>query len=670
MVINPKINEIEFEPIMGLDLETTGLYPWWNKIVALSLSTSKHVYVLDTRKYHSEELKHLYLTLSDRLLIGQNIKFDCNFIYHHYGILFKNIWDTMLVEQILTNGLPDINYDLTSIIGYNLGIQLYEDKNVKKFYQMSFVNLPDNRELTPEQYNYAGDDTKYLIPVMESQFKRVKDSKLHKIVDLEHRLLPVLVKIEVGGCRFDRAGLERCINGVWKPELKYYEDSLDLEIKRLSQDNSILKHKYGQDRNRKVTTVFSLFENPTEILTESSNCFNYGSSTQIIELFTILNLPVPTVTELKFDKVTKTYSEVVRETVDEKALKVYITENQDTPLKEFITLLLKYREYNKLITTYGEKFLDRLDENNYIHTTYSQCYTDTGRLASRDPNLQNIPAMDDKEIEYLMDKYGIQCEIRSFFLPDEGDLMVTSDMDGAEVRVAADYSQEPKLVKSILNDEDLHSKLASISYSIIFETPITVSKTKAPINVGSHNFISKTLRDTHKSVLFAKFYKGGAKRVYDVLSEYINKFHRGEATKEIAAQISKAMDKELPKLSKYLTGLINEAKSMGYLIGSKLGRIRFFNKETVFGDAANFPIQNTNAEAMKIALIKADKYFTENNLGRIVLNVHDELVSSVREEFVEITAPEIKRIMSSSLQWFLKTIPGDASVSISKHWKK
>ncbi len=278
--------------------------------------------------------------------------------------------------------------------------------------------------------------------------------------------------------------------------------------------------------------------------------------------------------------------------------------------------------------------------------------------------------MDDKEIEYLTEKYGIQCEIRSFFLPDEGHLMITSDMDGAEVRVAADYSQEPKLVKSILNDEDLHSKLASVSYSIIFGTEVTISKTKVPINVESYTFISKTLRDTHKSVLFAKFYKGGAKRVYDVLSEYINLFHRGAVTKEIAAKISTAMDKELPKLSKYLTSLINQAKKVGFLIGSKLGRIRYFNKETVFGDAANFPIQNTNAEAMKIALIKADKYFTENDLGRIVLNVHDELVSSIKEELAESTAPEIKRIMASSLQWFLKTIPGDASVSISKHWKK
>src|SRR6185436_11820222 len=162
MVINPKINEIEFEPIMGLDLETTGLYPWRNKIVALSLSTSKYVYVLDTRKYSYDELEYLFLILSNRLLVGQNIKFDCNFIFYHYKILCNKIWDTMLVEQILTNGLPDVNYDLISIIGYNLGVQLYENKDVKKFFQMSFVNLPDNRELTEEQYNYAGDDTKYL----------------------------------------------------------------------------------------------------------------------------------------------------------------------------------------------------------------------------------------------------------------------------------------------------------------------------------------------------------------------------------------------------------------------------------------------------------------------------------------------------------------------------
>ena len=679
MIVNPKISEIKLEPLIGFDLETSGLYAWLHKIIVIAVSTSKTTYVLDTRKYSKQELDELFKRISECTVIGQNIKFDCNFVYYHHNILFRDIWDTMLAEQVLTNGLPNINYDLVSIIRSNLGVLLYEDPKIKKFYQLSFTTLRDTEELSKGQIEYAGSDTKYLIEVYNKQYDRISKLKLDRVMELEHRVLPVLSKIEVIGCRFDKLGLERCLKGVWIPEQRYYQDLLDAEVNRLSENNSVLLKKYGKGRNRQVSTVYSLFDAPSEILVESSSSFNYSSSAEIIELFKLLSLPVPVVdctnqqepevkTAFKLGDKWKKYS------VGEDVLRLYITEHTDTPLREFIRLLLKYREYSKLISVYGEDFLAKIDSRGYIHTSYTQCYTDTGRLSSSNPNLQNIPAMDDKEIEYLLKKYNIQCEIRSFFLPDEGDIMLTSDMNAAEVRLAADYSQEPKLIDSIIRDEDLHSKLASVSYSIIFGKKVKINKSKDQLVVSDKKYTLKTLRDNHKSVLFAKFYKGGAKRVYDVLAEYINAFWKGEEAVEISRKISKAIDKQLPVLSKYLTSLIDKAKTDGFLIGSVLGRIRYFDKDKVYGEAANYPIQNSNGEAMKIALVNADKYLTNNDKGRIVLTVHDELAvtAKIHKSIFEVrtTYRKIKQIMADSLGYFLGTIQGDASVGMAYYWKK
>jgi DNA polymerase-1 len=367
-----------------------------------------------------------------------------------------------------------------------------------------------------------------------------------------------------------------------------------------------------------------------------------------LELFTILNLPIPQVED----------NGVVKYTAGEDALRTYLTEYPRSPMRKFIELLLKYREYEKLISTYGHSFLSKLDANGYIHTSYTPCFTHTGRLSSRSPNLQNIPATD-----LVKDGY----DIRQYFLADPGHVMITCDMEGAEVRIAADYSQEPKLIASILNDEDLHSKLASKSYSIIFGQKVKIDKSNDMLEVDGMKFKKRELRDTHKSVLFAKFYKGGAKRIYGVLAEYINLFH-DEGQMDVAGKISKAMDKELPILSKYLTSLIDEAKETGMLRGSKLGRIRYFDAN-VFGEAANYPIQNTNSEALKIALIKLDEYLEDKN-ARLVMNVHDEVVVSVHPSIAEEVAERVKKIMGEALGWFMQSIPGGASYSIEKHWKK
>lgn len=257
--------------------------------------------------------------------------------------------------------------------------------------------------------------------------------------------------------------------------------------------------------------------------------------------------------------------------------------------------------------------------------------------------------------------------IRECFLADEGHLMITSDMHMAEIRIAADYSKDRLLLKAVKEGDDMHSKLASVSFSIIFGEPVEVSKSTEPIVIKGVTFTPDELRTVHKSATFCKFYKGGPKRIYGVLSKYINMFHQKGGMK-IAYKVSEALDNEMKGLSYYLLDVISEANRRGYLIG-KYGRIRYF-RPNAFGSAANYKIQNANGEAIKMAMVRVDKYLTENNLGRIVLSVHDELACSVRADKAEEAAVVIKQIMADSLEFFLDEVEGGASVTIAKHWKK
>lgn len=642
MIINPK--KIKLSDVVAVDLETTGLIPWLAKIVVVSITTDTETYVLDTRKYSKEFLTRLFRGLSEKLVVGQNIKFDSNFIYYHYGILFPRVWDTMLADQILTNGLPGLNYGLYEILSRSLRIHIEEDK---KHLQMSFVGLK-NEELTEAQYEYAGKDTRFLLDLYRWQYSRVKEDGLDQIMQLENKLLPVLVKMETSGCKIDVNSWNSTIIR-WQTERVRYIDQLDWQLKVLSYDCSGLK-KYNFERKRKIAVTYSLFDDPVSNVIESPDCFNYASSAQILELFKLLNEPIPSVK----DKETG----VIKNSAGEGVLRTYLTEYPNSKLKGFVTTLLQFREYEKLLSTYGDSFLERLDGNNYIHTSYSQCYTDTGRLSSLKPNLQNIPG-----------GQNAGAVVREFFIPDDGHVMVTADMSGAEVRIAAAYSGEDKLIDSVIKDEDLHSKLASVSYSIIFGSPITISKSKQPVRVGDKEFVPQALRDKHKSVLFAKFYKGGAKRIYEILAEYINTF-QPDTAKECSEKISKAIDKQLPKLSKYLSSLIDEAQRTGKLVANFLGRIRYFDKD-VYGEAANYPIQASNADAMKLALVKLDEVLTNNNWGRLVMTVHDEVVCSIRKEFADVAAQFITATMAEELgRFLLGIIPGDSSVAISNHWQK
>lgn len=547
--------------IIALDVETDGLNSWRNHLRLIVIKSNDVVYIFDPVVVGADYLRRLMWAIrACKTVIIHNAKFDVGFLYAATGVLLENVWCTQMAAQIINNGRPLPDWRLPTIISHFVPGAFHAFANSKHELQLSFTA---GGSLSQKQLDYAAEDVVYLIDVYKEQWKQVAEHQLHNVTRLENSLVPVLAKMEHEGIKID-VDKWRSLIVLWDAKVLETEQALDNELLNLSETHRVLKgSRFVRPRNRRQHVTYDLFGGSTTEIVENQEAANYGSSTQLVELFTLLNVKIPTNQEGNVS-------------MDEESLSNYLTENSDSPLHKFIALLIEHRQYNKLCSTYGNSFLAKLDSRNYIHTEYTQTFTATGRLSSAKPNLQNIPG---DEIGGL---------IRECFVPDDGDLMIDSDMSGAEVRIAASFSRDPLLVDAMVNGADMHSKLASVTFSIIFGQPVTIDSSKDYIEVGGRKYVKKNLRSDHKRGTFAKFYKAGPPRMYSVFAPYINAHHPPTARKRIAKRISDALDAEMPKLSAYLDGLIRQANQSLMLRGPKIGRIRYFKPDD-YAACANFP---------------------------------------------------------------------------------
>lgn len=653
MIINPSIQDIKLSPIVCWDLETTGLQAWKERIDLIALKTPRDEYILEAAKYEKKDLVSLFKRLGNcNVTVAHSFKFDAGFVYYHYGVLLRNGHCTKMSAEICENGRQKslrawykYPFSLTSVLKRWKGI-LHSSAEDKKELQKSFTKGIDYERFTAfrrEQMEYALEDVRHLYGLYEDQIAKIDELGLRTIYRLEHKLLPILVKTEMEGCLIDKKGWANLIDTVWEKEKIEIENRLDEEVEKLL-DSRVFK--YSIERGRRSSVQYDIFGNSTVTELKDDNELNYGSTEQILELIQFLKQPLPTDPHGK-------------PSTEEEALLVYLTENSGSVLDKFITILLEYRKITKLLTTYGHSFLAKLDDKNHIHTLYTQTDTESGRLSSKAPNLQNIPAAPKKNQNK---------DIRRFFIARPGHKLITCDMTSAEIAIAGDYSGEPLLIDSLTKGVDMHSELATSSFSTIFNRPVKISKSEEEITIDDHVYVLDELRTSHKNAVFAKFYKGGPKRIYGVLSEYINNHCSKETRMIVAKKISDDIDSKLPKLSAYLSSLIEKARRDGFLRTSSFGRIRYFQSD-VFGEAANAPIQGTNSEALKMAMVRLEEYI-DSIKGRLVLNTHDETVYEVPDEFVPSAAKMIEKEMSGSLSHFLRTIKGSCETKIANHWKK
>ena len=267
-----------------------------------------------------------------------------------------------------------------------------------------------------------------------------------------------------------------------------------------------------------------------------------------------------------------------------------------TGAHEIIDYIKEYRLITKLVSTYCEGFMSLKDENNILHTTYNQTLTQTGRLSSTEPNLQNIPVRSEEGRK-----------IRSTIIP-KNDFFVSADYSQIELRVLAHIADDENLKAAFKSGRDIHTLTA-----------------KNIFGLSDENTVTADMRRAAKAINFGLIYGKGAFSLSKDL-----KITRKEASEYIKKYLG-----QYPNVQKYMTDIITEAKETG-CTKTLYGRRRYFpefsgsNKMLIAAGeraALNSPVQGTAADIIKIAMLKVYNELKDGGYkSKLVLQIHDELI--------------------------------------------
>lgn len=426
----------------------------------------------------------------------------------------------------------------------------------------------------PEEALYAF----RLDEILKSELKKENLEKLY--LECEMPLEPVLAKMESVGIKIDKDALKKL-----SEELKFRLNNLQDEAYKLAGE-----------------------------------VFNLNSPKQVSEI--LFN-------KLKLGMVKKTKTGASTDAIVlEKLAHVH----------ELPKILLEHRQLAKLLNTYIEILPSLINEKTgRIHTTFNQCVTATGRLSSKDPNLQNIP------IKTLEGK-----KIRKAFIADENKVLISLDYSQVELRLLAYVSKDKVLVDSFEKDQDVHQRTASE----IFE--IEAIKVK------------KEQRSIAKTINFGLLYGMGAQKLSATLNislkdakNYLEKYFKKYSG--VLAWKEKVLDEA--KKNKEVRTIFGRKRSLPNIISSNQ-----MLKSQAERLAINTPIQGTAADIIKKAMIKTNDFLSENfKSAHLLLQVHDELIIEAKAEDAEKIAQEVAEIMSNchGLDLYLKVDFG-----IAKNWEE
>ena len=575
---------------LSIDTETTSLNPHLAELVGISLATDigkscyiplKHISkeVLDTNKV----IRKIKPILEDKSIkkIGQNIKYDY-IVFYHQGIRMNSMEDTMLISYVLDAGKNRHNMDTLSEI--HLGHKTIQYKDLvgsgKKQLTFDQVEIQKAKE-------YAAEDADITLRLYKILKKNLINEKLENIYELfEKPLIEILANMEIQGVKIDNKFL------------------------------SVLSKKF----EKKI----SLIED--KIYKISKKKFNIGSTKQLGEIM---------YEDLKIASLKKTKK-------GSYATSASVLEDLAFKGNQFPKLVLEWRQISKLKNTYSDSLQEHINpKTKRVHTSFLLAATTTGRLASSDPNLQNIPI-----------KTEDGKDIRKSFVSEKGNILISADYNQIEMRILADLADVKELKKAFNGQQDIHSLTASQVFNV------DISK------------INSDMRRKAKAINFGIIYGisqyGLAKQIMvsnneaaEFLSSYFNKF---------------------PEIKDYMNETIKFCRKSGYVnnifgrrshitgINDKNFNIRNFQERA----AINAPIQGSAAEIMRLAMIRIFKKMndTKEEKCKMLLQIHDELIFEVPKErekkFTNLIKHEMTSVKDSDLHSF--STPLTVDVNSGDNW--
>ncbi|QWD65814.1 DNA polymerase I [Polynucleobacter sp. MWH-Aus1W21] len=581
------LKKIESSALTAVDTETTSLDALAAELVGISLSVQpgEACYIPVAHRNGEVQLDRdlvlarmkSWLESETHLKVGQNLKYDAH-IFANYGITLQGLaFDTLLESYVLESHLP---HNMDSLAERHLGMKTirYEEVCGKGVHQIGFDQV-DLKIAT----DYAAEDADITLRLHLELWPQIQESQglLYIYEKVEMPAMRVLGIMERNGIRIDSA----------------------------------LLAKQGQQVGKR------LLELEGEIHKLAGQPFNIQSPKQIAEiLFGQLELPV----------IKKTPSGAP--STDEEVLQKLA---EDYPLPARI---LDYRSLAKLMSTYIEKLPRMADpKTGRVHTNFSQATAVTGRLASSDPNLQNIPVRTEEGRR-----------IREAFIPAEGCKLLSADYSQIELRIMAHIAEDENLLAAFRDGKDVHQATAAE----IFGVPL--------------DDVNSEQRRYAKVINFGLIYGMSAFGLAGNLG-----IERSAAQNYIAKYFDR-----YPGVAQYMERTRLEARENGYVetvFGRRLWlpEIKGSNgprRQGAERAAINAPMQGTAADLIKLAMIAVEDWLEKEQLKtKMLLQVHDELVFDVPLDEIELLQAKLPDLMCHVAQ--LK-VPLVVSIGIGDNWEE
>ena len=588
--IDEWIREAEESGELAIDTETSSLDAHQADLIGISLSTKigKACYIPIGHKSGDclkkiNVIKKLKPLLEDKSVkkIGQNIKFDFIILYKQ-GIEMNSMEDTMLMSYVLDAGKNRHNMNILSEIHLSHKTISFKDLVGSGKKQINFSEVEINQAM-----EYAAEDADITYRLYKIFTKNLNNEKLTNIYEIfEKPLIKILAFMEIHGVKID---------------------------------NNFLK-----DLSKKFEKKISNLEK--KVFKISKKEFNIASTKQLGEIM---------YNELKIASLKKTKKGSF-------ATSASVLEDLVFKGHELPKLILDWRQVSKLKNTYSDSLPEHINPNtNRVHTSFLLAATTTGRLASSDPNLQNIPI-----------KSEDGKNIRKAFIAESGHTLVSADYNQIEMRILADLADVKELKKAFKNNEDIHTLTASQVFNLdIKKVDQNIRRKAKAINFG---------------IIYGISQYGLAKQIMVSINE--------------AEEFLTSYFLKFPEIKEYMNSTIKFCRKSGYVnnifgrrthingINDKNYNVRNFQERA----AINAPIQGSASEIMRLAMIRLVKRFKslKDVKSKILLQIHDELIFEVPnveiKEICNVVKEEMISVAKSDLHVF--SIPLTVDINSGDNW--
>ena len=588
--IDEWIREAEESGELAIDTETSSLDAHQADLIGISLSTKigKACYIPIGHKSGDclkkiNVIKKLKPLLEDKSVkkIGQNIKFDFIVLYKQ-GIEMNSMEDTMLMSYVLDAGKNRHNMDILSEIHLSHKTISFKDLVGSGKKQINFSEVEINQAM-----EYAAEDADITYRLYKIFTKNLNNEKLTNIYEIfEKPLIKILAFMEIHGVKID--------------------------------------NKFLKDLSKKFEKKISNLEK--KIFKISKKEFNIASTKQLGEIM---------YNELKIASLKRTKKGSF-------ATSASVLEDLVFKGHELPKLILDWRQVSKLKNTYSDSLPEHINPNtNRVHTSFLLAATTTGRLASSDPNLQNIPI-----------KSEDGRDIRKAFVAERGHTLVSADYNQIEMRILADLADVKELKKAFKNNEDIHTLTASQVFNLdIKKVDQNIRRKAKAINFG---------------IIYGISQYGLAKQIMVSINE--------------AEEFLTSYFLKFPEIKEYMNSTIKFCRKSGYVnnifgrrthingINDKNYNVRNFQERA----AINAPIQGSASEIMRLAMIRLFKRFKslKDAKSKILLQIHDELIFEVPnaeiKEICNVVKEEMISVAKSDLHAF--SIPLTVDINSGDNW--